>query len=163
MTGLLNQPQAVHPVCWCCGEKNPNTLITVLLAGFFADEVLPHLAPQPRPAGAAEVAGARPAAHQVVAPFSQVFLTADWAPHQTCTSMPPPDDRCLPIIRLLRALVCKQHRVPAVDLGLIEKHAEAVVFEVVVAADGLRCGSQKPQQKCVMCCRYAVYAKAGQA
>lgn len=111
----------------------------MLLACFGTHEMQPDFASQPSPACVAEVARTRPAAQQVVAALPQILLPTHRASAQARTMcVSRAHDAGVQLLGLLRALIGEQHGVPAVDLGLLEQHAELVVAVMLVAIDGLR-------------------------
>lgn len=125
--------------------------ITVLLARGPDFKVHPDFPAQPRPTRIAEVTRARPAAQQIVAALSQVFLPADGTPAQSGANvLTTPQHSYVQLLHLLRTFVGKEHRVPAVDLGLVKQHAELVVAEVIVAGDRLHIKNSRGDGRCIL-------------
>lgn len=86
--------------------------ISVLLARASPEKVHPDFPAQPRPTRIAEVTRARPAAQQIVAALSQVFLPADGTPAQSGANvLTTPQHSYVQLLHLLRTFVGKEHRV----------------------------------------------------
>jgi hypothetical protein len=123
---------------------NDKGSIPVLLARASPDKVHPDFPAQPRSTRITKVTRARPAPQQVVATFPQVFLPADGAPAEPGANvLTSPQHSYVQLLHLLCSFVGEQHRVPAINLGLVKQHAELVVLEVVVTADGLHVQQQR--------------------